>query len=126
LAQQKLPGIDPGEGPLEAALRELAEEIGTNDVEVVAETRSWLHYELPAEITKCGWRGRWKGQRQKWFVMRYRGRDSEINVATEHPEFDDWRWVSHEELPDLAVSFKRQVYLNLVGEFDSIIAPGQD
>jgi putative (di)nucleoside polyphosphate hydrolase len=117
-------GIDTDESPHEAALRELTEEIGTNNIEILAETRTWLHYDLP-EDTQCAWKGRWKGQRQKWFVMRYLGEDSEINIATEHPEFNAWRWVPHQALPDLAVSFKRQVYLNLIREFDSLMMPNQ-
>jgi putative (di)nucleoside polyphosphate hydrolase len=109
-------GIDPGETPRSAALRELKEEIGTDNVEVIAESSDWLSYDLPGEIAGKAWGGRWQGQRQKWFVMLYLGRDEEIHLATEHPEFSAWR-----EVPSLAVSFKRRLYRSLVREFDSVV-----
>jgi putative (di)nucleoside polyphosphate hydrolase len=110
-------GIDPGETPRQAALRELAEEIGTGNAEIVAESRSWLSYDLPAGLAAAVWGGRYRGQRQKWFAMRFTGRDADIDLATAHPEFDAWRWVMPAELPDLIVSFKRQVYIDVVAEF---------
>jgi putative (di)nucleoside polyphosphate hydrolase len=114
-------GIDGDETPLAAALRELVEEIGTNNVEILAETSGWLTYELPATVVKRDGNKRWMGQRQKWFVMRLLGPDSEINIATEHPEFSKWRWVSHDVLSDLVVPFKRQLYLNLIAELGDVI-----
>lgn len=108
-------GIDPREEPRAAALRELKEEIGTNDAQVIAESKIWLRYALPPELRKR-WHGRWHGQQQKWFVMRFQGRDADINVASDHPEFSAWKWVSVEELPGLIVSFKRQLYLDLLAE----------
>jgi putative (di)nucleoside polyphosphate hydrolase len=114
-------GIDAGETPRSAALRELKEEIGTDNVEVIAESSGWLSHDLPDEIAGRAWGGRWQGQRQKWFVMLYLGSDEEINLATEHPEFSAWRWVSWRELPSLAVSFKRRLYRSLVREFDSVV-----
>ena len=110
-------GIEEGEAPLTAALRELREEVGTDDVQVLAESKTWLRYELPQELIGKAWQGRWRGQQQKWFMMRYLGHDSGINVATEQPEFFAWRWVSASELPDLIVSFKRQVYLEVLRQF---------
>ena len=110
-------GIDPGETPLEAAMRELEEEIGTAKAEFVAESRGWLTYDLPAELAGKVWGGRYRGQRQKWFVMRFIGSDGDIDLATEHPEFDAWRWALPEELPRLIVSFKRQLYIDILAEF---------
>ncbi len=110
-------GIDEGEQPIAAALRELREEIGTDHVEVLAESNTWLRYELPPSQIGKAWKGRWRGQQQKWFAMRFLGGDAEINVATEHPEFSAWRWVSAAELPNLIVSFKRQVYLDVLHQF---------
>jgi putative (di)nucleoside polyphosphate hydrolase len=110
-------GIDRGETPEQAAFRELKEEIGTDNAEIVAESKHWLYYDLPENLAKNAWGGRWRGQRQKWFVMLFRGDDSEINLATKHPEFDAWRWVPVYELESLAVTFKRQLYASLLREF---------
>lgn len=110
-------GIDPGETPRQAAMRELAEEIGTGKAEIVAESRCWMTYDLPAPLAATVWGGRYRGQRQKWFAMRFTGCDADIDLATAHPEFDAWRWVVPEELPTLIVSFKRQVYIEVVAEF---------
>jgi putative (di)nucleoside polyphosphate hydrolase len=113
-------GINRGEAPRRAALRELREEIGTNNAEIVAESDGWFHYDVPAEITQTKWREKWRGQRQKWFVMIFKGRDADINLETEHPEFNAWKWVSVPELSALAVSFKRQLYVDVMGEFATI------
>ncbi|MBV9687473.1 MAG: RNA pyrophosphohydrolase, partial [Alphaproteobacteria bacterium] len=94
-------GIDAGEAPREAAFRELKEEIGTVEADIIGESRGWLQYDLPAELAGNVWGGRYQGQRQKWFVMRFTGRDSDISLATEHPEFDAWRWIEPSRLPDL-------------------------
>jgi putative (di)nucleoside polyphosphate hydrolase len=110
-------GIDPGETPLQAALRELSEEIGTDKVELLGESRGWLRYELPAELSRGIWGGRYRGQQQKWFAMRFTGEDSDIDLATEHPEFDAWKWVPAERLADVIVSFKRQLYIDILAEF---------
>ncbi len=113
-------GIDPGETPRQAALRELKEEIGIDQVDIIAEGRQWLYYDVPPELAQKAWQGRWKGQRQKWFVMLLKTPDTRINLSTEHPEFNAWRWVPYAELSALAVSFKRQLYLNVLGEFATL------
>jgi putative (di)nucleoside polyphosphate hydrolase len=110
-------GIDPGETPRQAAMRELEEEIGTCKAEILAESRVWLTYELPPALAGKVWGGRYRGQRQKWFVMRFTGCDADIDLATEHPEFDAWRWVVPEALPRLIVPFKRQLYIDILIEF---------
>jgi putative (di)nucleoside polyphosphate hydrolase len=113
-------GINRGENPRQAALRELKEEIGTDAVEIIAESERWLYYDVPEALANKAWSGRWRGQRQKWFVMLFKGRDTDINLAMAQPEFDAWRWVPMAELCALAVSFKRQLYLNVLGEFPNI------
>jgi putative (di)nucleoside polyphosphate hydrolase len=119
LAAWQMPqgGIDPGETPRDAAFRELKEEVGTDQAEILAETQGWLHYDLPADIVPRPWSGRWRGQRQKWFLMRFTGSDVDIDLATGHPEFDAWEWVEPERLPELIVPFKRQLYCDLLAEF---------
>lgn len=115
-------GIDRGEEPRAAALRELAEEVGTDKADIVAESAAWHRYDVPATIAGRLWRGRFRGQRQKWFLMRFRGSDDDIDLDTHHPEFDDWRWIPPEEAPGLIVPFKRDVYVKVVGEFAPLIA----
>lgn len=110
-------GIDPGETPLVAALRELKEEIGTNEAELLGETRGWLKYDLPADLARGVWSGRYCGQRQKWFAMRFTGNDTDIDLAAEHPEFDAWKWIRPERLPEVIVPFKRQLYIDILAEF---------
>ena len=110
-------GIDWGETPRQAALRELEEEIGTARAEIVAESRNWLTYDFPAEVAGQVWRGRYRGQRQKWFLMRFTGCDADIDLGSKHREFDAFRWVDPEELPQLIVAFKRHVYVAVLSEF---------
>lgn len=110
-------GVDKGEEPREAALRELEEEIGTGDAEILAESTDWHSYKLPRELVRKLWKGRYRGQRQKWFVLRLRGGDETINIQTEHPEFSAWKWVDIAEVVDMAVPFKRDLYRKIVEEF---------
>src|SRR5690606_29820107 len=110
-------GIDDGEDPLSAALRELEEEIGTAKAEPLAESRGWYRYDLPPELQGKLWGGRWRGQRQKWFAMRFTGTDRDINLATAHPEFSAWRWIEPDAVPRLIIPFKRAIYERVVEEF---------
>ena len=114
-------GIDPGETPLEAARRELQEETGTDKAVVLQECPRWLTYDLPEELVGKIWKGRYRGQRQRWFAMRFTGQDGDINIHTEVPEFSEWQWVPMRQLPELIVPFKRPLYLEIVREFSSLV-----
>ena len=116
-------GIDPGETAEAAALRELEEETGIAPAlaEIVAASRDWHQYDLPAEMLNNAWGGRYKGQRQRWYVMRFLGRDSDINIATDEPEFSEWRWSPAAELPRHIVPFKRPLYEALIEEFAAFL-----
>ncbi|MDX2073338.1 MAG: RNA pyrophosphohydrolase [Alphaproteobacteria bacterium] len=115
-------GIDEGEDPRAAAMRELEEEIGTNKAEIVAESKTWLSYDLPEHLVGQLWGGKYRGQQQKWFAMRFLGTDGDINIATKHPEFSEWKWTPRETLPDLIVPFKRALYQSVVSEFSSLFS----
>ncbi|WP_085909855.1 RNA pyrophosphohydrolase [Kiloniella majae] len=110
-------GIDEGEDPMTAALRELEEETGTAQASLIAESRDWYAYDLPRDLVPKIWKGRYRGQKQKWFVFRFEGQDTDINIETEIPEFSDWKWVEMKSLPDLIVPFKKKLYQQLVEEF---------
>lgn len=110
-------GIDDGEDPRQAAVRELMEEIGTDKADIIAESVGWIPYDLPADLVGKVWKGKYRGQTQKWFLMRFLGQDSDINIATEHPEFNAWQWVPLADVPRLIVPFKRDVYERVVAEF---------
>lgn len=112
-------GIDEGEKPREAALRELWEETGvTADlVEFVAKTPDWVTYDLPDDLMGKIWGGKFRGQRQKWFLFRFLGRDDQIRIATDHPEFSTWRWIGADEMIASIVPFKRAVYEQVVAAF---------
>lgn len=112
-------GVDKGETPLEAALRELWEETGvTADlVTIEAETPGWLAYDLPHDIVPNIWKGRYRGQEQKWFLMRFHGQDADVNIATDHPEFSRWKWAQPAELLAGIVPFKREVYAQVMASF---------
>jgi putative (di)nucleoside polyphosphate hydrolase len=117
-------GIDRGEDARDAALRELKEEIGTDKAEILAESRRWFTYELPPELRAKTWGGRYRGQRQRWFLLRFTGRDSDIDLAHPlHPEFSAWRWIGVDELISLVVPFKRALYSEVVAEFGALAAP---
>jgi putative (di)nucleoside polyphosphate hydrolase len=113
-------GIDPGETPREAALRELEEETGIprDLVTIEAETEGWLPYDLPHELVPNIWKGRYRGQEQKWFLMRFQGQDDQVNIQTAEPEFSAWRWLPAEHLVSGIVPFKRAVYAAVLGEFE--------
>jgi putative (di)nucleoside polyphosphate hydrolase len=115
-------GIDKGESPRQAARRELKEEAGTDKAEILAESAGWLTYDVPREIAGRLWRGRYRGQVQKWFAMRFTGEDRDIDLKTHHPEFDAWKWIAPAELPRLIVPFKRQLYLDVLREFEGLLA----
>ena len=116
-------GIDDDEAPLPAALRELTEETGiTPDlVRIEGETTDWLTYDFPSEIAAARWKGKYRGQAQKWFLVRFLGRDDQIDLATEHPEFTEWQWVSPEDVLERIVPFKREVYARVLEEFGGLL-----
>ncbi len=110
-------GIDPGETPEQAVMREMLEEVGTDNGIILAHSRQWHCYDLPEGIAGMKWSGKYRGQAQKWFALRFDGADSEIDIATAHPEFDAWKWVNIDDVCDLVVAFKRDVYARIVDEF---------
>lgn len=111
-------GIDPDENPRTAVLRELREEIGTNHATIIGEHTDWLTYDLPAHLVGIALKGRYRGQRQRWFALRFTGEDRDIRLDLDpHPEFDAWRWAELRELPTLAVDFKRPIYELLAKSF---------
>ncbi|HRD77163.1 MAG TPA: RNA pyrophosphohydrolase [Hyphomicrobiaceae bacterium] len=116
-------GIDAGETPRAAAMRELHEETGIASGTIIAETDGWLRYDLPPELVGHAWKGRWKGQAQRWFAIRFTGADSEIDIAAKPghtAEFDSWRWVPMADLVGLIVPFKRDVYREVVSAFSHL------
>ncbi len=115
-------GIDAGETPRAAALRELAEETGTDKAEIIAESGDWLSYELPPEVAARVWQGRYRGQRQKWFALRFTGTDADFDLETHHQrEFAAWRRIESERLTRLIVPFKRPVYEAVIAEFRALL-----
>ena len=114
-------GIDPGEDPWPAALRELHEETNIRSVEKLDEIRAWLPYDLPPDVAREAWKGRYRGQTQKWYALRFTGDESEIDIAApaggHKPEFVEWRWEPMRNLPDLVIPFKRKVYEDVVAAF---------
>lgn len=116
-------GIDLGEDPKTAALRELKEEIGTNKAELLREMDEWLTYDLPPHLVGVALKGRYRGQRQKWLAMRFTGNDKDIDVNTDEPEFAEWKWLAMEALPRLIVPFKRDTYARVIEAFRDLAFP---
>jgi putative (di)nucleoside polyphosphate hydrolase len=118
-------GIDKGEDPYEAALRELHEETNIRSVQKLGEISGWLKYDLPGNVVKKAWGGKYRGQKQKWYALRFTGKESEIDVANpaggHDPEFVEWRWVAIRELPELVIPFKRPTYERVVKEFERFV-----
>ncbi len=117
-------GLETGENPRRAVLRELAEEIGTSRARIIGECRRWLAYDLPPALAARSWNGRYRGQRQKWFALRFTGRDADIRLGADaNPEFGAWKWIPIENLTDLIVPFKRPVYRALIAAFARFAKP---
>jgi len=114
-------GIDKGETPVEAACRELGEEVGTTRALLLRESRDWIRYDVPSKVAPGYWKGRWRGQAQKWFALAFTGRDADIDIAAHGDEFDAWKWVPARELPGLIVPFKRAVYEAVLAEFADLV-----
>ena len=114
-------GVDPNEPLIEAMKRELVEETSIKNIKVLKELDHWLEYELPENLIGKIWKGKYRGQKQKWFVVRFLGNDDEININTKHPEFIEWQWVDVEKLSELIVLFKKHVYEEITEELKKYI-----
>ncbi len=112
-------GIDTGEDPTKAAIRELAEETSVTSAEIITQSPGWYNYDLPSHLIGKSWNGKYRGQTQKWFAMQFLGADSEINLKPpgHKQEFDEWRWVRMEDMLDLIIPFKRAVYVEVIAAF---------
>ena len=114
-------GVDKGENFISAMKRELKEETSIQNIKILKQIDQWFEYELPKNLLGIIWKGKFRGQKQKWFVVRFVGNESEINLKTKHPEFIEWKWVERDELPKIIVDFKKDVYEKLVLELKKFI-----
>ena len=114
-------GVDPNEPLVQAMKRELVEETSIKNIKILKEFNQWLEYELPKNLVGKIWKGKFRGQKQKWFVVRFLGSDDEINIDTKHPEFIEWQWVDIEKLPELIVLFKKHLYEEITKELKEYI-----
>lgn len=114
-------GIHMGETPSKAAMREMMEEIGSNNGTIVAESKNWYSYDIPKFLIPKLWNGNYRGQKQKWFLINFVGSDSDINIDTNHPEFQEWRWADIDELYDIIIPFKRKLYSAVIEEFKPLL-----
>jgi|TARA_A100001011_G_scaffold89544_1_gene93994 putative (di)nucleoside polyphosphate hydrolase len=113
-------GVDQDEDLLTAMKRELLEETGISSIKIIKELNYWLEYELPKRLLGIIWKGKYRGQKQKWFIVRFEGNESEINIKTTKPEFIEWKWLEIKELPNVIVDFKKSLYIKLTSELEKI------
>ena len=114
-------GVDNGEDFITAMRRELIEETGIKKIKILKEIQNMYQYELQNNLVGSIWKGKFRGQRQKWFITKFLGKDDEINLDTQHPEFIDWKWIDPQDLPEVIVDFKKKLYLNLLKEINQVI-----
>lgn len=114
-------GIEEGEEAREAAFREMEEEIGTRNAILVAELPNWIYYRLPSDLSRMAWEGRYQGQKQRWFAFRFLGKEAEIRIETDHPEFKAWKWAELEDLPNETIEFKRTAYEEVRDGFRDVV-----